>query len=58
MNLSNLETNKIEINVDKVYSKMISYIGDDFCGKKVLFYGFDIEENKYLNYLICLNFCS
>ena len=51
MNISNPETNKIEINVDKVYSKMISYNGDDFYGRKVLFYGFDIEENKYLNYL-------
>ena len=43
-------THGIEISVDKVYRKMISYNGDDLEGKNVLFYGFDIEENKYLKY--------
>ncbi len=41
---------QVQIDLDLVYPKVMSYSGVDIRDKNVLFYGFDVESNKYLNY--------
>lgn len=44
------EYGQVEMAIDLVYPNSMSYNGVDVAGKPVLFYGFDVESNKYLHH--------
>jgi|688.fasta_scaffold03634_26 hypothetical protein len=49
-NAKKAKNGQVQIDLDLVYTKAMSYNGVDIVDKNVLFYGFDVESNKYLNY--------
>jgi hypothetical protein len=54
-NIMKSKNGQVQIDLNLVYPKAMSYNGADILDKNVLFYGFDVETNKYLNFFFSNN---
>lgn len=48
MKMASLDADQMQIDLDLVYPKAMSYQGSSIRDKHILFYGFDVEANRYL----------